>query len=193
MGEVVMRGNIVMKGYHDDPEADGHGLPARLVPFGRPGRLAPGGLRRAARPREGTSSSREARTSRRSRSSRWFPPNPAVLECAVVAVPHEKWGERPKAFVTLKAGAPATEAEIIAHCRASMANFKCPDAVEFGDLPKTATGKVQKYVLREREWAGRRRRINLTRRAGRPTDWSAAPWPGRPASPRARAGMSRRT
>ncbi len=76
---------------------------------------------------------------------------PTVLECAVVAIPDEKWGERPKAFVTLKPGQNATEEEIIAFCRERLAHFKCPAAVEFGDLPKTSTGKIQKFVLREKE------------------------------------------
>jgi len=85
---------------------------------------------------------------------------PAVLECAVIAVPDEKWGETPKAFVVLKPGKTATEAEIIAHCRERLAHFKAPRYVEFGPLPKTSTGKVQKYVLREREWRGHEKRIN---------------------------------
>src|SRR5262249_48515678 len=93
--------------------------------------------------------------------------HPAVLECAVVAVPDEKWGERPKAFVTLKPGRTATAPEIIDFCRQHIAHFKCPAAVEFGDLPKTSTGKVQKFVLREKEWKGRERGINwLLRRGG---------------------------
>jgi fatty-acyl-CoA synthase len=86
--------------------------------------------------------------------------HPAVMECAVVAIPDEKWGERPKAFVTLKQGQTATEQEIIAFCRERLAHFKCPAAVEFGDLPKTSTGKVQKYVLREKEWVGYGKRIH---------------------------------
>jgi fatty-acyl-CoA synthase len=76
-----------------------------------------------------------------------------------VAIPHEHWGERPKAFVTLNDGASATAEEIIVFARERLAHYKCPDAVEFGPLPKTSTGKVQKYVLREREWAGRATRI----------------------------------
>jgi fatty-acyl-CoA synthase len=83
-----------------------------------------------------------------------------VLECAVVAVPDDKWGERPKAFVTLKPGHTATEKDIIEFCRESIAHFKVPAAIEFGDLPKTTTGKVQKFVLREKEWAGKEKRIN---------------------------------
>ncbi len=76
--------------------------------------------------------------------------HPAVLEAAVVARPDDKWGETPRAFVELKADAGAvTEADIIAHCRDNMAHFKAPKTVVFGPLPKTSTGKVQKFVLRE--------------------------------------------
>jgi fatty-acyl-CoA synthase len=76
--------------------------------------------------------------------------HPAVLEAAVVARPDAKWGETPCAFVTLKPGATATAEEIIAFCRAHLAHFKVPRTVVFGPLPKTSTGKMQKYVLRER-------------------------------------------
>ena len=75
-----------------------------------------------------------------------------MLECAVVAIPDAHWGERPKAFVTLREEASATAKEIIAFVRERLAHYKCPDAIEFGPLPKTSTGKVQKYILREREW-----------------------------------------
>jgi fatty-acyl-CoA synthase len=73
-----------------------------------------------------------------------------VLEAAVVARPDDKWGETPCAFVTLKDGASATAAEIIEFCRGNLARFKVPRTVVFGPLPKTSTGKVQKYVLRQR-------------------------------------------
>ena len=86
--------------------------------------------------------------------------HPAVLEAAVVAIPDEKWGEVPKAFVTLKPGRTLTAEALLAHCRSRLAGFKVPKAVEFGELPKTSTGKVQKFVLRDREWAGRDKRIN---------------------------------
>ena len=76
-----------------------------------------------------------------------------------MAVPNEQWGERPKAFVTLRDGASASAEEIVAFARDRLAHFKVPDAVEFGPLPKTSTGKVQKYMLRDREWAGRTTRI----------------------------------
>jgi fatty-acyl-CoA synthase len=86
--------------------------------------------------------------------------HPSVLEVAVIGIPDDRWGERPKAFVTLAAGASADAAELIAFSRERLAHYKCPDAVEFGELPKTSTGKVQKVVLREREWAGRDKRVN---------------------------------
>jgi fatty-acyl-CoA synthase len=86
--------------------------------------------------------------------------HPAVLEAAVVAVPHDRWGERPKAFVTLQPGKEVSEQALIGFCRERLAHFKCPDAITFGPLPKTSTGKVQKFSLREPEWAGRERRIN---------------------------------
>jgi len=81
--------------------------------------------------------------------------HPAVLECAVVSMPHEKWGEVPKAFVTLKPGAKATAEDIIAFTKELLAAFKCPKAIEFCELPKTATGKIQKFKLREKEWKGK--------------------------------------
>jgi fatty-acyl-CoA synthase len=76
--------------------------------------------------------------------------HPAVLAAAVVAMPDEKWGEVPCAFVELKPGVEASEAELIAHCRAHLARFKAPKAVLFGPIPKTPTGKIQKYLLRQR-------------------------------------------
>ena len=86
--------------------------------------------------------------------------HPAVLECAVIAIPDSKWGETPKAFVTLKPRASLDAETLIAFCRDRMAHFKAPRAVEFRDLPKTSTGKTQKFVLREQEWRGYEKRIN---------------------------------
>jgi fatty-acyl-CoA synthase len=82
-----------------------------------------------------------------------------VLECAVVAIPDQKRGEKPKAFVTLKEGAEVTEAELLAFCRQHLAIFKCPVAIDFMALPKTSTGKIQKYLLRQQEWAGYDKKI----------------------------------
>jgi fatty-acyl-CoA synthase len=75
--------------------------------------------------------------------------HPAVLEAAVVAKPDDKWGETPCAFVALRPGKSATAEDIIAFARTHLAGFKCPKTVVFGELPKTSTGKVQKFVLRE--------------------------------------------
>ena len=76
--------------------------------------------------------------------------HPAVLEVAVVAAPDEKWGEVPKAYVELKSGRQASAEELIEFCRARLAHFKCPKQVEFGPLPRTATGKIRKNELRAR-------------------------------------------
>ena len=85
--------------------------------------------------------------------------HPDVLECAVVSMPHDRWGEVPKAFVSVRAGATPTEQDVIDFCRERLAHYKCPKAIEFIDLPKTSTGKIQKFKLREKEWAGREDRI----------------------------------
>ena len=86
--------------------------------------------------------------------------HPDVLECAVVAAPHDTWGEVPAAFVVLRAGAAVTEADLVEHVKSRIARFKAPKSVTFGDLPKTATGKIQKFALRDQLWAGRDRRVN---------------------------------
>jgi fatty-acyl-CoA synthase len=82
-----------------------------------------------------------------------------VLECAVVGAPHEKWGESPKAYVTLKPGKELTQEALIAFCREQIAHFKAPTSVVFGPLPKTSTGKIQKFRLREKDWEGKEKRI----------------------------------
>ena len=86
--------------------------------------------------------------------------HPDVVECAVVAAPDDTWGEVPAAFVVLRTGAAVTEADLAEHVKSRIARFKAPKSVTFGDLPKTATGKIQKFALRDRIWAGRDRRVN---------------------------------
>jgi fatty-acyl-CoA synthase len=86
--------------------------------------------------------------------------HPAVLEVAVIGVPDEKWGERPKAFVVLKEGQAVAEGELIEHVRIKIAHYKAPRNVDFlVELPKTSTGKIQKFALRDTEWAGKANRV----------------------------------
>ena len=87
--------------------------------------------------------------------------HPAVLECAVIGVPSEKWGETPKALIVLREGTTATEDEIIAFSRQHLAHFRCPTSVDFVEsLPRTVTGKLQKFIIREQYWKGVERRVN---------------------------------
>ena len=159
MGEVVMRGNNVMKGYFEQPDATAEAFRGGWFHSGDLGVWHPDGyVELRDRKKDIIISGGENISTIEVEQA--IVKHPAVLECAVIAIPDEKWGERPKAFVTLKPGQRATEQEIIEHCRAHLARFKCPAAIEFGELPKTSTGKVQKFVLREREWQGYEKRIH---------------------------------
>jgi fatty-acyl-CoA synthase len=159
MGEVVMRGNIVMLGYYNQPEATAEAFRGGWFHSGDLGVWhADGYIELRDRKKDIIISGGENISTIEVEQT--VARHPAVLECAVVAIPDEKWGERPKAFVALKVGHTATEQEIIAFCREQIAHYKCPAAVEFMELPKTSTGKVQKFVLREKEWGGREKRIN---------------------------------
>jgi fatty-acyl-CoA synthase len=87
--------------------------------------------------------------------------HPSVAEVAVIGVPDEKWGETIKALVVLRPGANTTDRDLIEHCRGRMAHYKCPTSIEIRDaLVRTATGKLQKFKLREPYWEGRTRRVN---------------------------------
>jgi fatty-acyl-CoA synthase len=159
MGEVVMRGNNVMAGYFANAEATETAFAGGWFHSGDLAVWHPdNAIELRDRGKDVIISGGENISSIEVEQA--ICAHPAVLEAAVVAVPHDHWGERPKAFVTLKDGASASEEELIAFCRERLAHFKCPDAVAFADLPKTSTGKVQKFALREPEWAGRERRIN---------------------------------
>jgi acyl-CoA synthetase (AMP-forming)/AMP-acid ligase II len=159
MGEVVFRGNVVMKGYYENPEATEEAFAGGWFHSGDVGVMHPDG-RIELRDRKKDIIISGGENISTIEVEQAVASHPAVMECAVVAVPHERWGEVPKAFVTLKPGRTATEEEIVEHCRGRIARYKCPKLVEFTELPKNATGKVQKFVLREREWSGRERRIN---------------------------------
>jgi acyl-CoA synthetase (AMP-forming)/AMP-acid ligase II len=159
MGEVVMRGNNVMAGYFAAPELTAEAFAGGWFHSGDLAVWHPDdAIELRDRGKDVIISGGENISTIEVEQA--VCSHPAVLECAVVSMPHDRWGERPKAFVTLKEGATVGERELIDYCRERIAHYKVPDAVEFGPLPKTSTGKVQKFQLREREWGGRERRIN---------------------------------
>jgi len=159
LGEVVMIGNNCMKGYFDQPEATAEAFRGGWFHSGDIGVWHPDGyIELRDRKKDIIISGGENIST--IEVEQCVAKHPAVMECAVVAIPDEKWGERPKAFVTLKPGQQASETDIIEFCKQHIAHFKAPAAIEFGDLPKTSTGKVQKFVLRDKEWKGREKRIN---------------------------------
>ncbi len=161
MGEVVMRGNNVMSGYFADADATDKAFRGGWFHSGDLAAWHPdGNIELRDRGKDIIISGGENISSIEVEQT--IAAHPAVLECAVVGIPHERWGERPKAFVTLNEGATASADEIIAFCRDRLAHYKCPDAIEFGELPKTSTGKVQKFALRDREWAGHDTRVGAT-------------------------------
>ncbi len=159
LGEVVMRGNVVMKGYFANEEATEAAFAGGWFHSGDIGVMHPdGGIELRDRKKDIIISGGENISTIEVEQA--VVSHPAVMEVAVIAIPDEKWGEVPKAFVTLKPDSAATAEEIVAHCRGRLAGFKVPKAVEFGELPKTSTGKIQKFLLREREWGPGQRRIN---------------------------------
>ena len=160
MGEVVMRGNNVMSGYYADPEATASAFRGGWFHSGDLAVWHPDGyIELRDRQKDIIISGGENISTIEVEQA--IVSHPAVLECAVVAMPHDHWGERPKAFVVLKPGVAATGEEIIEHVRERLARFKAPEEIVMVEaLPKTSTGKIQKYVLRDQVWADRQARIN---------------------------------
>jgi fatty-acyl-CoA synthase len=148
LGEIVARGNVIMKGYYEDPEGTAAALRDGWIHTGDAAVVHPDGYMEIRdRLKDVIISGGENISSVEVEGV--LLKHAAVQEVAVVGVPHEKWGEAPHAFVTLKAGASTTEAELKEFARAHMAHFKVPDGFTIlPELPKTATGKIQKYVLR---------------------------------------------
>jgi fatty-acyl-CoA synthase len=148
MGEIMFRGNITMKGYLKNAKATRAAFAGGWFHSGDLAVLHPDGyIKIKDRAKDIIISGGENISSIEVEDVLYR--HPAVLAAAVVAQPDPKWGETPCAFVELKPGASATEAELIEHCRASLARFKVPKTVVFGPLPKTSTGKIQKFALRE--------------------------------------------
>jgi fatty-acyl-CoA synthase len=138
IGEVMFRGNIVMKGYLKNPKATEQAFAGGWFHSGDLAEMHPDGYFKIKG--ENISSLEVEDALHR---------HPSVFAAAVVAQPDEKWGETPCAFIELKPGLQATEADLIAHCRDHLAHYKVPRTVVFGPLPKTSTGKIQKFILRE--------------------------------------------
>ena len=148
IGEVMMRGNIVMKGYLNNPKATNEAFAGGWFHSGDLGVLHPDGyIQIKDRSKDIIISGGENISSIEVEDVLYK--HPAVSACAVVAKHDDKWGETPCAFVELKAGAQATSDEIKDWCRERLAHFKCPRHVVFAEVPKTSTGKIQKFKLRE--------------------------------------------
>ncbi|HKW80776.1 MAG TPA: acyl-CoA synthetase [Casimicrobiaceae bacterium] len=149
MGEIMFRGNITMKGYLKNPTATDEAFAAGWFHSGDLAVMQPDGyVKIRDRSKDVIISGGENISSIEVEDALYR--HPAVLGAAVVAQPDPKWGETPCAFVEVKEGAAVTESELIDHCRSLLARFKAPKRVIFGELPKTSTGKIQKFVLRER-------------------------------------------
>jgi fatty-acyl-CoA synthase len=159
MGEIVMQGNNVMKGYFEDEGATADAFRGGWFHSGDLGVMHPDGyVQLLDRAKDVVVSGGENISTVEVEQA--LMSHRSVLEAAVIGVPDDRWGERPKGFVVLKDGTDASAAELIDHVRGQIAAYKSPDAIEFvAELPKTSTGKVQKYELREREWAGSESRI----------------------------------
>jgi fatty-acyl-CoA synthase len=149
MGEVMLRGNTVMKGYLRNARATDAAFAGGWYRTGDLAVWHPDGYVEVKdRSKDIIISGGENISSLEVEECLYR--HPAVMEAAVVARPDEKWGESPCAFVALKPGGSASVGEILAWCREHLAHFKVPRTVVFGELPKTSTGKIQKFVLRER-------------------------------------------
>ncbi|MSR03359.1 MAG: acyl-CoA synthetase [Gemmatimonadetes bacterium] len=148
MGEIMFRGNVTMKGYLKNPTATVEALKDGWFHSGDLAVMHPDGyIKIKDRGKDIIISGGENISSIEVEDALYH--HPAVFAAAVVAAPDPKWGETPRAFVELKPGASVTEAELIAHCRDRLAHYKIPKTVVFGALPKTSTGKIQKFVLRQ--------------------------------------------
>jgi fatty-acyl-CoA synthase len=159
IGEIVMRGNNVMLGYYKDPEATDKAFAGGWFHSGDLAVMHPDGYAQIMDRKKDIIISGGENISTVEIENVIFR-HPEVLEVAVIPVPDEKWGEVPKAFVVPKNGARPSSQSIIEFCKENLARFKAPKAVEFAQLPKTATGKIQKFKLREKEWQGRERMVN---------------------------------
>ena len=160
IGEVCARSNVVLKGYWEQPEETARAIYGGYFHSGDLGVWDEfGNVNIVDRKKDVIISGGENISSPEVEAALYL--HPAVLECAVIGVPSEKWGETPKALIVLRQGMTATEQEIIDFSREHLAHFRCPTSVDFVEtLPRTVTGKLQKFIIREQYWKGAERRVN---------------------------------
>ncbi len=149
IGEIMFRGNITMKGYLKNPKATADAFSGGWFHTGDLAVMQPDGyVKIRDRSKDIIISGGENISSLEVEDAIYR--HPAVLACAVVAKPDDRWGETPCAFIEIKPDTDVTETQIIEHCRKHLAHFKAPRSVIFGALPKTSTGKIQKFLLRQK-------------------------------------------
>jgi len=149
MGEIMFRGNITMKGYLKNPKATQDAFAGGWFHSGDLAVMQPDGyVKIKDRSKDIIISGGENISSLEVEDALYR--HPAVLACAVVARPDPKWGETPLAFVELRGGAAVSAADLVAHCKSLLAGYKVPREIRFEPIPKTSTGKIQKFQLRER-------------------------------------------
>jgi acyl-CoA synthetase (AMP-forming)/AMP-acid ligase II len=160
VGEVLARGNVVLDGYWEQPDATAEAIVDGWFRTGDGGTLDDEGyLTISDRKKDVIISGGENVSSIEVEDA--LCSHPEVAEAAVIGVPDDKWGETVKALVVLVQGGTVSEVELIAHCRVNLAHYKCPTSIEYRDeLARTATGKLQKFKLRAPYWEGRTRTVN---------------------------------
>jgi acyl-CoA synthetase (AMP-forming)/AMP-acid ligase II len=159
-GEILARGNVVLEGYWEQPDASAEALADGWFHTGDGGLIDDEGYVTIADRKKDVIISGGENVSSIEVEDALFS-HPAVNEVAVIGVPDPKWGETVKALVVLTPGSDVTEADLIAHCRERLAHYKCPTSIEVRDeLARTATGKLQKYKLRQPYWEGYDRQVN---------------------------------
>jgi len=159
-GELLAKGNVVLKSYWDQPDATAQALDGGWFHTGDGGVQDEEGYFSITDRKKDVIITGGENVSSIEVEDALFN-HPDVLEVAVIGVPHEKWGETPKALVVLNEGSEVSEIDLINHCRDRLAHYKCPSSVEFrGELERTATGKLQKYKLRAPYWESMEKQVN---------------------------------
>ena len=159
VGEICARSNVIFKGYYEQPDQTAQAIRDGFFHTGDLGVWdETRSIHIVDREKDVIISGGENISSPEIEDALYQ--HPAVLECAVIGVPHEKWGESPKALIVLRENMKSDEESLILFCRERLANFKCPTSIEFvPELPRTATGKLQKFKLREMYWGDEKRKV----------------------------------